>query len=76
MKRVAPPRAHVMGGIPLPRLGDDAVIQIHDFLHHALDLFEQRYGEQIDRFYCDLCDQARDPEPDLDPDPDPDDSPF
>jgi hypothetical protein len=41
--------------IPMPRLGDDAVIQIHDFIHHVLDLFEARYGDQIHRFYEDLC---------------------
>jgi hypothetical protein len=40
--------------IPMPRLSDDAVIQIHDFIHHLLDLFEARYGEQIHRFYADL----------------------
>ena len=41
--------------IPMPRLSDDAVIQIHDFIHHVLDLFEARYGDQIHRFYADLC---------------------
>jgi len=41
--------------IPMPRLSDDAVIQIHDFIHHFLDLFEARYGDQIHRFYQDLC---------------------
>jgi len=40
--------------IPLPRLSDDAVIQIHDFIHHVLDVFEARYGDQIHRFYQDL----------------------
>jgi hypothetical protein len=40
--------------IPLPRLTDDAVIQIHDFIHHVLDVFEARYGDQIHRFYQDL----------------------
>jgi hypothetical protein len=39
----------------MPRLSDDAVIQIHDFLHHVLDLVEARYGDQIHRFYEDLC---------------------
>lgn len=74
MKPAAQPRAsahHVLGAIPLPRLGDDAVIEIHDFLHHLLDLFEARYGQQIDRFYDDLCEHARDAEPDWDAD-----SPF
>ena len=41
--------------IPMPRLSDDAVVQIHDFIHHVLDLFEARYGDQVRRFYEDLC---------------------
>jgi hypothetical protein len=43
--------------ISMPRLDDDAVIQIHDFIHQLLDLFEARYGPQIQRFYEDLGDQ-------------------
>ena len=39
--------------IPMPRLSDDAVVQIHDFIEHYLDLFEARYGDQIHRFYED-----------------------
>ena len=38
----------------MPRLSDDAAVQIHDFIHHVLDLFEARYGDQIHRFYEDL----------------------
>jgi hypothetical protein len=45
---------HIPGTIPCPRLSDEAVIQIHDFIHHVLDLFEARYGGQIHRFYQDL----------------------
>ena len=30
-------------------------MQIHDFIHHVLDIFEARYGDQIHRFYEDLC---------------------
>jgi hypothetical protein len=37
--------------LPMPRLSDDAVVQIHDFLHHVFDLFEARYGDQLHRFY-------------------------
>jgi hypothetical protein len=37
--------------IPMPRLSDDAVVQIHDFIAHFLDLFEARYGDQIHRYY-------------------------
>jgi len=44
----------IAGAIPMPRLSDDAVVQIHDFIHHVLDLFEARYGDQIHRFYQDL----------------------
>jgi len=40
--------------LPMPRLSDDAAVQIHDFIHHVLDLFEARYGDQIHRFYADL----------------------
>ena len=35
----------------LPSLSDEAVIQIQDFLHIALDIFEDHYGNQIERFY-------------------------
>jgi hypothetical protein len=37
--------------IPMPRLSDQAVVQIHDFIGHFLDLFEARYGDQIHRYY-------------------------
>ena len=44
---------HATADIPLPRLSDDAVVQIHDFIAHFLDLFEARYGDQIHRYYDD-----------------------
>ena len=44
-----------LGAIPMPKLTDDAVVQIHDLIHHVLDLFEARYGDQLRRFYEDLC---------------------
>ena len=37
----------------MPQLSDEAVVQIHDFIGHFLDLFEARYGDQIHRFYED-----------------------
>jgi hypothetical protein len=53
--------------IRMPRLSDDAVIQIHDFIHRVLDLFEARYGDQIHRFYQDLSsDNLLEPDPNLD----------
>ena len=45
--------------LTMPSLSDEAVIQIQDFLHHALDLFEDQYGEQIENFYQALHEQAR-----------------
>lgn len=38
----------------LPSLSDEAALQIHDLLIQVTDLFEARYGEQIDRFYENL----------------------
>ncbi len=58
--------------IPMPRLSDDAVVQIHDFIGHFLDLFEARYGDQIHRYYEDrsahniVCPE---PSPDIDDPP-------
>ena len=46
-------RDHTTADIPMPRLSDDAVVQIHDFIAHFLDLFEARYGDQIHRYYED-----------------------
>ena len=57
------------GEIPLPRLTDEVAVQIYDFLDQFLNLFEARYGAQIDRFYADL---GEDTELDLNND----DSPF
>ncbi|MCU0923859.1 MAG: hypothetical protein MUF16_26645 [Burkholderiaceae bacterium] len=55
----------------MPRLDDETVIQIHDFIHQVLDIFEARYGDQIRRFYEDLASQ--DMPPDID---DVDELPF
>ena len=41
----------VSADIPMPTLSDDAVVQIHNFIAHFLDLFEARYGDQIHRYY-------------------------
>jgi hypothetical protein len=64
---------HATADIPLPRLSDDAVIQIHDFIAHFLDLFEGRYGDQIHRYYDDRSSHNM-----ISPDPLPstDDPPF
>jgi hypothetical protein len=49
----ADPHDHAGAAIPMPRLSDDAVVQIHNFIGHFLDLFEARYGDQIHRYYDD-----------------------
>ena len=40
-------------GHRLPPLSDEAVVEIHDFLHDILTVFESRYGDQIHRYYED-----------------------
>ena len=47
------PHDHASADMPMPRLSDDAVVQIHDFIAHFLDLFEAHYGDQIHRYYDD-----------------------
>jgi hypothetical protein len=37
----------------LPPLSDEAVVEILDFLHNVLTVFESRYGDQIHRYYHD-----------------------
>ena len=60
----ADPDDPASAAIPMPRLSDDAVVQIHDFIGHFLDLFEARYGDQIHRFYKDRSAQNMiEPEP-------------
>jgi hypothetical protein len=56
--------------ISLPRLSDEAVIAVHDFIHHLVDRFEACYGQQIDHFYQSLYEDSKDDALDLG------DSPF
>ena len=51
--------------LTMPSLSDEAVIQIQDFLHFALDAFEDHYAEQIENFYQALHEQSSDPALDL-----------
>lgn len=48
-----PDNDHDPASIPLPRLSDEAVIQIQDFIYCVLDLFEDHYFGQIHRYYAD-----------------------
>lgn len=49
--------------LELPDLTIEAILQIQDFLHLALDTFEDHYSEQLEGFYKSLCDDS--PELDL-----------
>ncbi len=42
-------------GFSLPVLSDEVATQIHNFLQIAIQIFEARYGEEIDRFYEGQC---------------------
>ena len=62
------PHDHATADIPMPRLSDAAVVQIHDFIEHFLDLFEARYGDQIHRYFENLSEHnivAPAPMPDI-----------
>ena len=63
MKRKFKPTSHHPKPIEMPTLSDEAVIQIQDFLHLALDIFEDHYGQQIERFYQSIWQES--PELDL-----------
>ena len=63
MTRKSKPASHHPKPIVMPSLSDEAVIQIQDFLHLALDVFEDHYAQQIDRFYQSIWQES--PELDL-----------
>jgi hypothetical protein len=70
---------HDPASIPLPRLSDEAVIQIQDFIYSVLDLFEDHYFGQIHRYYADRSAHNMIPPvppPSSGTDPDLDDIPF
>jgi len=46
--------------VTLPRLSDEAVIEIHVFIRQLTDRFEACYGQQIDRFYQSLYENSKD----------------
>jgi hypothetical protein len=41
-------------GVPLPRLSDQAAVEIYLFIEHLWHLFESRYGQQISRHFEEL----------------------
>lgn len=60
-------------GVPLPRLSDEAAVEIYLFIEHLFLLFESRYGDQIRHHFDDLSEHNL-----IDPDFDSrlDDPPF
>ena len=38
-------------GFSLPILSDDVAVEIHNFLQIVIQIFEARYGEEIDRHH-------------------------
>ena len=42
-------------GVPLPRLSDEAAVEIYLFMEHMFLLIEAHYGEQIRRHFDDLA---------------------
>jgi hypothetical protein len=56
-----PPR----DGVPLPKLSDEAAVEISLFIEHLFLLFEARYGDQIRR-HCDELSRHNLIEPDFD----------
>jgi hypothetical protein len=60
-------------GVPLPRLSDEAAVELYLFVEHVFLLIESRYGEQIRRHFDDR-DRHNLIGPDFDSPPD--DPPF
>lgn len=58
MTRKSKPTSPGRKKIVLPTLSDESLIQIQDFLHLALDVFEDHYGQQLDLFYHSLWQEA------------------
>ena len=40
-------------GVPLPRLSDEAAVELYLFVEHVFLLIESRYGAQIRRHFVD-----------------------
>jgi hypothetical protein len=60
-------------GVPLPRLSDEAAVELYLFVEHVFLLIESRYGGQIRRHF-DALDRHNLVGPDFDAPPD--DPPF
>ncbi len=45
-------------GFRLPELSDEVAVEIHNFLQIVIRIYEARYGEEIDRYYETICEDA------------------
>lgn len=45
-------------GLRLPILSDEVAVEIHNFLQIVIQIYEARYGEEIDRYYESICDDC------------------
>lgn len=71
MTKTAPPPSS--DGVPLPRLSDEAAVELYLFVEHLFMLLESRYGDQIRRHFDD---RDRHNLLDADPDRSANDPPF
>lgn len=53
MTKTTPPSSP-HDGVPLPRLSDEAAVELYLFVEHLFLLIESRYGEQIRCHFDDL----------------------
>ena len=42
-------------GFSLPILSYEVAVEIHNFLQIVIQIYEARYGEEIDRYYETIC---------------------
>lgn len=59
MTRKSKPPSPGRTKIVWPDLSDESLVQIRNFLHLALDVFEDRYAQQLDLFYHALWQESQ-----------------
>ena len=59
MTRKSKPPSPGRKKVALPDLSDESLVQIRNFLHLALDVFEDRYAQQLDLFYHSLWQESQ-----------------
>ena len=59
MTRKSRPPSPARKKIVLPDLSDESLVQIRNFLHLALDVFEDHYSQQLELFYHSLWQESQ-----------------